>query len=81
MKVKYVCDCCAGVFEEFDADDNTEKVDDLSLTGGASQDIILQNREDSEVCVSSTCRECRRELDEYEPGDGLFRFYKAPLLH
>ena len=81
MKVKYVCDCCDSVFAEFDANEDWDEIDDLSLTGEASQDIILQNREDSEVCISSTCRECRQELDEYEPGDGLFRFFKAPLLH
>ena len=81
MKVKFVCDCCDSVFDEFDVNENRDEADDLSLTGEASQDIIVQNREDSEVCVSSTCRECRRELDEYEPGDSHFRYYKAPLLH
>jgi hypothetical protein len=81
VKVKFVCDCCDSVFDEFDVDENSVEADDLSLTGEASQDIIIQNREDSEVCVSSTCRECRHELDEYEPEDGHIRYYRAPLLH
>lgn len=81
MKVIFVCDCCSSVFDEIDVDENEDRADDLSLTGESGQDIILQDIGDSEVSVTSTCWECRRELDEYEPGDGHYRFYKAPMLH
>lgn len=81
MKVKLVCDCCDSVFDEFDVSENLDEEYDQSLTGEVNQDIILQNREDSEVRISSTCRDCKHELDEYEPGEGHIRYYKAPLLH
>lgn len=81
MKVTFVCDCCGSVFDEIDVDENGDSADDLSLTGEAGQDIILQGPGDSERSVTSTCWECRRELDEYEPWEGHFGFYKAPLLH
>jgi len=81
VKVKFVCDCCDSVFEEFDVDENEYNLDDLSLTGASSQDIILQNRDDSEVSVASTCQDCRQELDQYNPGEGHIKYYKAPLPH
>jgi hypothetical protein len=81
VRVKFVCDCCDSVFEEFDVDEKEDELDDLFLTGETSRDIILQNPEDSEVAVSSTCRECRQELDEYRFEEDHIRLYKAPLLH
>lgn len=81
MKVKFVCDCCDSIFEEFDVDEDGDRLADLFLTDEESQDIILQNQVDSQISVSSTCRECRQELDEYYPEDSHIRYYKAPLLH
>lgn len=79
MKVKFVCDCCDLVFEEADIPQGVEADKLAALTGKLGRDIILENKEGSDLYISSTCDECTRALS-IDDGDNII-FYGKPLIH